>query len=548
MKKIKGLLTIVLLTLAVHGYGSTFGWGNNSQYFGGSKDDSNSAYQAAEIPSSRPVNHWWKPLSASTANTSRRSYTIKTSAKATTDASNEYEEEEIKVAKPAKTKKKQNQTDDTSASVTSQNNQKVNNDPGVIAYTTSETPQENDIESPLPRFTQDPYGLPQPVAVESVQPNGRELLSGTKYKQSEGILTGEGMPQIHPHLGLLYVYDSNFLILPEDEVDDFIFVTSPGLSLEIGRQDLENPDYNRFDASYTANIIRFLDHTENDTIDQDANTMIRYQFGKTTLGLQQNVSTITDSTIDIGTRTHREIYSTLLSAKHSISDKTYIDLSGAQFVTNFGTRDLSDNIEWATQLMLNYKITPKVTLGVGPKIGWVDITDNPNQMYEDALARLFWEASAKLSFNVTGGVEFRQWQDGAVGDVSTGIFEIGANWDPFDGTRTSYRVYRRNEVSASAFGENYIATGFGASLRQRLYRRIYLGLTGGYDHADYYTGSPLFTTDREDDFYSIRPSISYVLAEWGTVGLFYEYRRNESNHPELEFREHIYGLEASFRY
>jgi hypothetical protein len=360
----------------------------------------------------------------------------------------------------------------------------------------------------------------------------------------ESTAAGQFKPQFHPRLGFLSVYDDNFLQRDRDEIGDFIFTTSPGFDFQLGER-----DGNAFIlAEYTMNIIRFLEEDQNDSEDQDALLVLGYKWDKFTLQLEQQVQTLSDATLDIGTRTQRDVYNTLLTGMYDYSDKTFIDVTFGQFVTNY-TTSLADRMEWVAQALVNYRISPKITVGVGPRIGWVDIDSNPNQTYQGLAVRTTWEATDKLTATLITGFQVRQYQDDAVDDKTKAYFNLGISYLPFDGTTIEGNVFRDERNSAVRVAQNYVSTGFTASLRQRFLEKFFFGLSGGFENTDYEAASTgAVFANRDDDFFSVRPSLTWLPNERLRVEAFYLYRQNESNIQSAEFWNNQIGLSASFRY
>ncbi|MFH1067177.1 MAG: outer membrane beta-barrel protein [bacterium] len=343
----------------------------------------------------------------------------------------------------------------------------------------------------------------------------------------------------HLHLGVSSVYDDNISLRPDHEVGDFIWTISPGAGIEFGQEMGEGA---HLLLDYTANIIRFMDETSNNSVDHAGEILFGYTFNKLSVGLEQRITTLSDAVVDVGTRLKRQIYDTRLTAKYDVSDKTYVDWMGSQLVTDADT-GFSDKIEWNTGLFLNYRVLPKVTLGIGPKFGWIDASQQGNQDYQQALARLLWDPTAKLSFTAEGGVERRDFQDSTVPERWTPVAALGATYNPFDSTQISARAYRGVTNSLSLAAENYVTAGGKLSIKQRLIQKFFCGLSGSYEVSDYYrTSAPVVVVNREDKLFTVRPSIGYDISEWGTIEAFYFYRDNDSNQDPNDFDNHQAGV------
>src|SRR5207247_8546029 len=94
-------------------------------------------------------------------------------------------------------------------------------------------------------------------------------------------------------------------------------------------------------------------------------------------------------------------------------------------------------------LYVNYNWTPKVVVGIGGTAGVALVDDpNPDQTFEQANVRFSYQATGKLFFNASAGVEFRQF-NGNRSERTTPVFELGAIYRPFDGTTITLAGVRR---------------------------------------------------------------------------------------------------------
>jgi uncharacterized protein (PEP-CTERM system associated) len=71
---------------------------------------------------------------------------------------------------------------------------------------------------------------------------------------------------------------------------------------------------------------------------------------------------------------------------------------------------------------------------------------------------------------------------------------------------------------------------------------LQFSIEGGYETASY------IGQDRTDNYFVVRPGLSYSFATWGSAGVSYEYRRNDSNRADSEFRNNLVMVEVGFRY
>jgi hypothetical protein len=128
------------------------------------------------------------------------------------------------------------------------------------------------------------------------------------------------------------------------------------------------------------------------------------------------------------------------------------------------------------------------------------------------------------------------------------VYEIGATYQPFDGTMITLRGSSRVLSSATVAFNDYIATNILLGVRQRLLQRVYVGFTAGYEHADYFETVPGLDIKRNDDYFLIEPAVDVMVTRWCTVGAYYLYRTNDSPIQRFDYYENQFGMRASFTY
>jgi hypothetical protein len=101
-------------------------------------------------------------------------------------------------------------------------------------------------------------------------------------------------------------------------------------------------------------------------------------------------------------------------------------------------------------------------------------------------------------------------------------------------------------LSASYFaGQTAEATSINVNLTQRLLKRFFLGLTGGYANTLYHGA----TDSRQDNYSFVSASLNTViLKRRGTVSLFYSASKNSSNVPGFAYSSNQVGFQLAYRY
>jgi hypothetical protein len=191
-----------------------------------------------------------------------------------------------------------------------------------------------------------------------------------------------------------------------------------------------------------------------------------------------------------------------------------------------------------------YQILQKIRVGPEAVIGFLNVTDSPFQVYEQIRARATYTTTAKLSFEGSAGVEFRQFNSES---RTYFVFSLAAEYRPFDSSVISLRGYRTLYGSAGLQGQDFIATGIEFSLSQRFFHRFYLSVATGYENDEYIAIAENVQAGRIDNFIFIRPALAFAFTKWGSVSVFYEFRKNFSNEFEFAFYDNRVGAALSFQ-
>ena len=355
------------------------------------------------------------------------------------------------------------------------------------------------------------------------------------------------------------VYDDNINISQTNRVSDYYFTIEPVLTLGAGDINGREDNYIRFD--YAPSLFLFADHSEDDALQQLFNLEGQHRFSRLTLSLGEEIA-ILDGTdlrslsdasspgshanLDVSGRTKFQTYNTRLNASYDLSGKTFLSTGFNSLVTEYNSSSLFSSANIAGNVFLNYRYSDKVVVGVGGTGGY-DFVDapNPNQTFEQANVRASYQATGKISLNVSGGVEFRQFENDSRGQYVSPVFELGANYQPSDSTTFTLSGSRRTFNSGVLAGQDFSATSINVSLRQRLLQRFYFGVTGGYQNSDYFSTVSNVATNRQDNYYFIEPSLDFSVTRFWTVGGYYLHRQNDSSFQTFRFEDNQIGFRTA---
>ncbi len=158
--------------------------------------------------------------------------------------------------------------------------------------------------------------------------------------------------------------------------------------------------------------------------------------------------------------------------------------------------------EYNTEDWLNYQVTESMPVSLGVVAGYDEVAaSHQNQTYEQLRARVRYNYTEKLVFDISGGGELRQYENGKSATFSP-VFSLTGAYRPTERTTVSLTGYRQQ--NASIFnGYNYTVTGAALSLSQGITDRFTAEASVGYSILDY---APITSAlaNYTDDYISAR--------------------------------------------
>jgi hypothetical protein len=384
-------------------------------------------------------------------------------------------------------------------------------------------------------------------------------LGGESVSSSE--LHGGQERRFHYSFGLTIrgVYDDNIFLTNTNKVDDWYFAIEPRITIGFGDMEGRNENYLRLD--YMPSIILYADHSDENAVSHLIHLEGGYRFSRLTLSLSQevyildgtNLNSIVDTTglfanLDNSTFTRLNLFITRLRANYELTAKLFLTAEVDGWVYDYPDSGFISSEMISGGLYINYVVTPKLTLGVGGTFGynWVD-DPSVDQTFEQANFRINYQVTGKLGLSASAGVEIRQFDDHRDDYVSP-VFELGAIYHPFDGTTITLAAGRRILNSGVFEDQDFATTYVVGRFQQRLFRRVYLGLAGGYENSDYFATTSGVNAPRNDDYFFISPSVDVLITRWLSVGAYYLHREDNSNIDFFNFDNNQVGVRANFRF
>jgi len=414
-------------------------------------------------------------------------------------------------------------------------------EPSPLVAPEESTDPSADINPPLPVAASDPSteSPPPPTSIESGVPRRFHYLL---------------------RLNVRSVYDDNIDLSNTNRISDIYTTIEPAVMVGFGDTDARIENYIRLD--YLPSVFFYADQSENNSVQHVARLEGQYRTNRLTVNFSQMVQIMdgadvqtTDSAgsldqqvnLDVAGRTEFNIYTTHFNAAYYLTGKTSLS-AGADYKATDYTSLISSET-FSGNLFLNYDYSPKLVIGLGGTAGSMRVdAPNPDQTFQQANIRATYQATGKIDFAGTAGVEFRQFEGDMRDEDTSPVYELRMNYVPFDGTKIFVTAYRRNLNSAVLTAQNYAVTNISAGIQQRLLQRVFLGLNTGYENSDYFSTIGAPGPERADDYFFVQPSIAVRVTRYWMVGAYYLHRENSSSFEDFSFHNNQAGLRSTLEF
>jgi hypothetical protein len=355
-----------------------------------------------------------------------------------------------------------------------------------------------------------------------------------------------GRLPFHVSVTLGEIYDDNIFIQPHKTSD---FITQLTVKGEIKLGDKDEVDGNYLDAYYAPSGSIYADHSSEDFINQDLELFYQHRFSRLAVSLDQVYAKETATSISIGNLVTSNVYTTNLKADYAYSDRLDITSSVSQVFTDYDTALYSSSGEWVNDDYFLYKWDSKLSLGFGPKFGFLSFAGAPLQTYQQFLPRLEYDYSEKLTFSLAGGAEYRQYNQQGQGDLLTGIFDFAGTYHPWLDTTLSVNGSRHYVPGYGLTGDDYLATNVGLNGRQKFLKDFSFNLGFGYENDDYLlsSGGPSGES-REDNYFYVSTGLDWTPNTWLLVSGDYKYQNDSSNFQAFSFDDNQLELSVEASY
>lgn len=393
--------------------------------------------------------------------------------------------------------------------------------------------------------------VPLTTEWQQSQPNEMDVfaLPGEATDNSIPQFLRYGPLMLRPHVGYRFTYGNGVQSSLGNQQTTAIQELSPGLRLDLGTH---------WSVDYTPTMRFYSDSKFRDTVDHAIALTGGVQLDNWKIGFSHGSAFTTTPLVETGGQTEQSTHSTGLTASRAFTPQISADFGLNQQISLVS--GFQDSYHWSTFDWLNYQFWPRLTVGIGAGGGYTKINDNSqtrntnnlDQTYEQLQARVSWRATEKVSFQINGGLDARQFNTAGSGNSLNPIFGAGIQYEPFKTTQISLTGNRT--VSSSDYylaAQQVEATSVSLNLNQRLLRKFTLGLGVAYAMTDYGTSAGAASAsavNRSDDDVSFNVRLSHPFFKRGTWSVFYQYGDNRSSQPGYSFQSNQTGFEISYRY
>jgi hypothetical protein len=357
---------------------------------------------------------------------------------------------------------------------------------------------------------------------------------------------GGGRIPFHVTVGIGESYDDNIFIQPHKTSD---YITTLNAKFELRLGDGSAVDSNLFSLYYQPTGLLYARHSKEDSLNHNVDVLFQHRFTRLVLSLEQSYARAQSTNAAFGNLVTSEVYNTIATADYSYSDKFDIRGTFTQNFTDFQNPGYTSSREWDGDLYFLYHYDPRFSFGLGPRFGFLDIQQAPNQTFQELLARANYAYSGKLNFSADAGGELREYQGGTPGDTATPVLDISANYTPTNTTLVSLVASRHYSPSYNFIGQDFISSAVDLSFSQQFLEKFNLRLTLGYENDDYGYAAPNLTGGtREDNYFFANPGVDWRPNGWLVVSAYYRYQRDDSNFDAYTFNDNQAGLSLSATY
>lgn len=371
-----------------------------------------------------------------------------------------------------------------------------------------------------------------------------------------------------PRASLTTLYDDNILISSVNQLSDVKWTISPGIAMTAGDISSYLPasvtlaqirglfNYSLLDqdsmpqrylgVEYAPAVNVYTDHSKYNGVDHSAGMSAGYSFSRLALGLEQDFFRGDVKNNQVGDLLGQSLFDTRLRARYEFTDRSRVEIKAQRSQSDYRDSNYKGYEEYRNEDWFDRSLGGRLEVGLGAAFGFVSPQVSADQTYQQALLRGIYSVSGKLNLRASAGIEFRQYESGASGNVAP-VLSLEAIYQPRATTTLTLEGHRKEQPSFES-GYNYDTLGFTVGARQQLMERIYAQLTAAYDSTEYNRVNSGISNARADNYYSGQANLQYEFNRQVGTTLFYTYRQVASNIGTYSYMDNMVGLQVYWRF
>lgn len=191
-----------------------------------------------------------------------------------------------------------------------------------------------------------------------------------------------------------------------------------------------------------------------------------------------------------------------------------------------------------------YRLAPKTFLTLAVKQTLTDYklsTSTQDYTGTKYSANIKWDATAITQFYLTGGREFRDFDDDIQNDRSLNFYQLGALWSPY--TYSTWELYAGRGLVDGSTASIFVGTSetFGVNWRHKWREFVNSHVSVSHTKTDY-----IGTTNRVDYINNVRFNLSYPISKNKEATINYNYVKRNSTDSAFAYDQNVLLFGMSF--
>lgn len=358
-----------------------------------------------------------------------------------------------------------------------------------------------------------------------------------------------GPVTLRPRLTISEQYNDNILYRPSNfnPESDFVSTFSPGVTVTLGHQGIQNPwldlgdtsEENYVSASYNMDSNVYASHGDLNNTDHTLDLTSRIKGYR--LSLQgadhlQLLSGVLGGAFGLGENVNRTVYNDNYTLSYSLTEKTKAYVNGSYVATDYAqdTPLLDYNTVKGT-LGFDFAAFSKTSFFGELYYGQSAVVpnglllrDGPHEDFLGGFVGARGEFTQRLKGSIKVGYETRDFSDNTPAGSSP-VVEATLNYRFREKSTITLTYARNTSVSPQSAGVSFVGDNLGLRIDQRFGAsgKWTATLGASYLMTDY--GSSGFYANRKDDWLITSLYVTYLFRLWLNASLGYEYEKFSSN-------------------